>query len=487
MISIAEIIRRRCRELGPRPALSLGGADVDVVTYEQLGRYADNVCGRLRRMGVAPGSLFGLVSGELTMHIALTLALDRLGAVSVLLQDLDLARGLNLTAMLSAQDFCQVVRVNRDWLSSGGEAETSVPERPVSPDDICRIAFTSGSTGAPKAIAITRGVLAARLALFNVAARKAANEFPRLYCGFGINVSAGYRILLRTLAEGGLFCFPDPVIPRAATRIAHHGVETLMGSPYQLADIASFAERNPGSFPTLQLVTCGGSRAPGALVERVRQSVCAHIAISYASSETGPVAAGRAEELDLDRGDVGRILPGVEVEIVDEETGQPVSGTAGKVRIRSKGVVQGYYREFGRDDAHFDGGWFYPGDIGTLSSDGMLSIAGRADNVLNIGGIKTTFDALEAELAAAPAVKQAAVSSVSDHLGINRIVAYVVPAAGWSEQAFWNHCRKNLGRPFMPVKVVLLTGFPRGPGGKVDRKALPSVSGGTVYLGSTAR
>src|SRR5262249_51118036 len=136
---------------------------------------------------------------------------------------------------------------------------------------------------------------------------------------------------------------------------------------------------------------------------RLCRHVCPHVMVSYGSSEGGISAAGSVENLDLERGEVGRVLPSVQVEILDE-TGQPCIGSIGRVRVRSDAVAYPYRGDAVTPDVSFDGKWFYPGDLGILSADGVLSIMGRQDNLVNLGGVKTTIEAIEAELLAAPGV-----------------------------------------------------------------------------------
>jgi acyl-CoA synthetase (AMP-forming)/AMP-acid ligase II len=126
-------------------------------------------------------------------------------------------------------------------------------------------------------------------------------------------------------------------------------------------------------------------------------------------------------------------------------------------------------------DSRFSDGWFYPGDVGSLSPDGVLSIAGRADNVVNFGGVKTTLEFVETELSRAPAVKDLAAVATIGGQGVKRVVAFVVAAGGWSEEAFLQYCRAHVDKAFWPAKLVMLTGLPLLPNGKIDRQRLATL------------
>jgi len=479
-MNLFEQIRQRCRDKGSEPALSFGGVGPDTVSYQKLGEFVDIACARLLQLGVAPGAIYGLWQKSALMHVVLMLALERLGAAFVFLKDAAHTDALKLTAILADREAgfcpCPVLPVHVGLLTDAYQSAPSVnyTERP--PDKTCIIVFTSGSTGRPKPIACTYEKLAANLVQQDLAYGETFKRSKRRLCCIGFNVLFGYITLIRTLAEGGMVGFWDADVPRTIRRIALYKFNCLIGSPLQLAEFAACPEDPPGAFQSLEMIICAGSRLPSSLADRLRERMCRYVLNGYGSSEAGIVATAPAEQLDLDAGEVGHVVPKVQVEIVDEITGLPVIGGSGRVRIRGKGVVRSYFGEHARQDAYFDGEWFYPGDFGQVSSQGLLSISARQDGLINVGGVKTSFESIEAKLHGAPGVKDFAVVSIADDLGVNRIVTLVVPAAGWSEAAFHGYCRGKLERAFWPVKVVTRTEIPRGPSGKIDRQLLPTLT-----------
>ena len=476
-VTASDQIRLNCKRLGSEPALSLGGLGPDIISYERLGYHVDAVSARLQHLGVVPGLIYGVHYEAPVTHVVLILALERLGAVSATVRDEADCNAIELAGVFSDRRFagtrCRVTLVTGDWLFA--DPELAVPAtRAVTPDQLCRISFTSGSTGRPKPVVLTYGMRAERARNQDLAYGAALGGATRRLCSIGINTGFGYRMLVRTLCDGGLFCFPDGDVPRTARRIQMYGVQGLMGSPLQLADLASHGQANPGAFSSLKFTLCIGSRLSDALAEKLRRHVCSLVMVSYGSSEGGIAAAGSVEDLDLLRGDVGRVIASVQVEILDE-AGRPRVGSVGRIRIKSDGVAYPSIGDGTLPDANFDGDWFYPGDIGMLSADGMLSILGREDNVVNVGGVKTTSEKIEAELLAGPGVSDVAVIAMADRTGISRITAFVVPRNDWSEVAFSEYCGSRLNATIRPVKIYLLRELPRTPNGKVDRQALPAL------------
>src|SRR5215471_11688067 len=265
-----EQISQNFQRLGSERSLSMGGLGPDMISYERLCYHVHAVSARLQQAGVTAGSLYGVRYDEPLMHVALLLALERAGAATTTIREL--CDDLGLAGVFSDREMpdwgCPVIRAGRDWLSPGGDSIASVPPA-VSSDAVCRVALTSGSTGKPKMVAMTHAMLAERSINQDRAFGEIFGQAKRRLCLVGIGTMFGYRILMRTLAEGGLFCFPEADIPRTVRRIAMYGVQALLGSPLQLAQYADYAEKHPESFPSLELVVCIGSRLSPTLAEHL--------------------------------------------------------------------------------------------------------------------------------------------------------------------------------------------------------------------------
>src|SRR6185436_17629999 len=137
--------------------------------------------------------------------------------------------------------------------------------------------------------------------------------------------------------------------------------------------------------------------------------------------------------------------------------------------------ARGYFGPEAEASDAFDGDSFYSADRGSLSADGLLTLHGRESNVVNLGGPKTTLEAIEALYASVPGVREVASAVTPDHLGVDRLVAFVQPSEQWSEQAFWDHCHRTVAPDFWPSKLVVLQQLPKVATGKIDRQRLLSM------------
>ena len=124
----------------------------------------------------------------------------------------------------------------------------------------------------------------------------------------------------------------------------------------------------------------------------------------------------------------------------------------------------------------FRDGWFYPGDMGTVTQDGMLIIGGREKSVLNLGGDKINPELVEHVLSAAPGVSDAAAFAIPNALGIDEMWAAIVWRGNAADQsAVQTHCRNNLPERFQPIHYVTVAAIPRNQFGKIERRRLPDL------------
>ena len=171
----------------------------------------------------------------------------------------------------------------------------------------------------------------------------------------------------------------------------------------------------------------------------------------------------------------GDVISGRRVEVTDAEGTPRPQGGSGSVRIRASSGLLPFY-DLAEVEARKSPAFFCPGDLGSIDAQGHLVIHGREDNVINIGGTKTTPESLERTLLAAPGVQDCAITVNRDELGIQRIVAFLVPRAIWDQGAFLEFCEASIVRDLLPNKFVMLKNVPRNQNMKIDRVALAKLA-----------
>ena len=445
----------------------------EIVTYARLEHCLNNACRKTREIGVVPGTVYGLLVKDALLHLVLSLALEELGAGTMALYDLNVPKAWPFTALFSDREVGEsawpIVPVDLNWLRGDGSPMAISEVRGRSPDDICRVVPTSGSTGIPKAVVFTHRAWERRIAHLDYVFGAAA-LLKRMMCCV---VNSEYRSCVYALSRGGMYCFPDSSVESTARKISFYNVQFLSAAATTLGTILAVSHPDRKGFASLELIRTFGSHLSSKLAEKVRDTMCNRIITEYGAAETGTIAAAWAEMLDLDNGEVGFVIPGTKVDIVDAETRTSVDNGPGALRIRSVAMASGY---LGGDPARaFDGGAFYTNDLGFVSPDGRVTLQGRSTSVVNLGGDKATIERIELHYAKAPGIRELGAVPVQDALGITKIVAVIVPNDQWSEPVFWTHLRGSIPRIFWPAKLVIVPNLPRGTNGKVDRSKLESL------------
>jgi acyl-coenzyme A synthetase/AMP-(fatty) acid ligase len=218
-----------------------------------------------------------------------------------------------------------------------------------------------------------------------------------------------------------------------------------------------------------------GSNLPQALADEARRVLGPNLNVFYATTEMSGIAMGSTALLEQHDGTAGVLFPGVEVDAVDG-SGRPLpNGSVGILRMRSEGMVSGYLTEDPADraagESPFRNGWFYPGDLGSVSADGIVTVAGRAIEVMNIAGNKFQPTAIEEVALSCAGIREAAAFSVPDENGVETPWIAVVRDA--------DHRPGEVARaikarwPLMAgLQVAAGREIPRNQMGKIDRLRL---------------
>jgi acyl-CoA synthetase (AMP-forming)/AMP-acid ligase II len=260
---------------------------------------------------------------------------------------------------------------------------------------------------------------------------------------------------------------PQEAIVRIA---AQNDVHTIKGSAAQVAALVDELEAQGRTLPSVQTVIVGGTVMPPGVAARLR-TVTEGCSIfgNYGSTEAGG-AASRFYDSD-DPFDAGRILPGSQVEIVDEDDRVVPMGVVGRIRHRSAGMAQGYLGDDEATARAFRDGWFYPGDLGYLRPDGGLTLTGRESEVFNAGGVKIDPSRIDHLALESPAVKDACSFEFETASGMQQIGLALVTDDGADLDAIVAGLKAELGSA-TPTLVVRIGEIPRNQMGKPLRRTL---------------
>jgi acyl-coenzyme A synthetase/AMP-(fatty) acid ligase len=475
--SFADLVLHHAHVRPEKPAIVLADR---VVTYDMVAQGILRVEDRIRALGLPPGALVGVAIESPIRHMILAAALYRLGhptlSVGRIADVLPLAlpvavflHGPN-TPLHPGQ---RQVFVGDDWFEGERRALEGVRASAFeSSDAICRVELSSGTTGMPKPISLSVGAL--HQWLVNYYAVIGLGVWDRLLCLPGLTTSWGFSLAAHVLFGGRTMMFA-PTARDSLQMIALYGAEAMAASTQQLRDMVREQVRAPIPCASLRVILTGGSVVARALMLDASAKLCGTIVNLYGSTEAGATAFALSDRLTETDGATGYVAPWAEVEIVDEDDNRLPSGADGILRIRASCQGAPFPPDRPGGHAGFRGGWFYPGDRGHITSEGLLVLTGRTSDVINLGGVKIAPALIEDTLAQHPAVVEAAALGRTGPDGVEELIVVLVPRPPISEQAIIDWCA---ARGIAVARIVIVGELPKTASGKIQRDALRRQYGG---------
>jgi acyl-CoA synthetase (AMP-forming)/AMP-acid ligase II len=473
-VNILDPILYQCRINPALPALCAPGTPLNIVSYGRLARLIDSVAVRAQAHGLKSGMTVAILCGDPITHAVLVLGLTRLGAVTLSARDLRLPAECQIAAVITdaaqrVENAGRVIVADQSWLAAGGDVTARGATHLDAP---CRIILTSGTTGDAKGVALTHRMIFDRVALHGFAFGAALSHCSRIFCDLGPGTSLGFLFLIETLMRGGMFVFRGADASQTMQAFGLYQVDAMVASPAGLMEFLGYYEHSPAFAPPFALIITAGSLLPRPLSASVRARMGSNLMSLYGSTEASMVATAPAHVIADQPNAVGTLLPGVTVQATDA-TGRPLGpGERGLLRIRTERMATGYVGTPAHAGGAFRDGWFYPGDIGTVSTDNMLLVFGRDSAVINLGGDKLNPETIEQAMLACPGVLDAAAFSAPNTLGVEELRVAVVADGRFDEGVFREHCSRVVPPERMPSGVLRLPSLPRNAAGKLDRAQL---------------
>ncbi|WP_329284438.1 AMP-binding protein [Streptomyces sp. NBC_00691] len=477
-------------------------------TYARFGADVDRLAGSLLGSGVRKGDRVGIWAVNCAEWVLVQYATARIGAVMVTINPAyrphELAYVLNqagITLLFASQahktsDYrAMVERVRpecprlREAVYFGDPgwdaflARTPGELRPerLSCDEPVNIQYTSGTTGFPKGATLSHhnilnnGYFVGEMIAYSEQDRICV-PVPFYHC-FGMVMGN-----LAATSHGACMVIPAPSFDPAATLRAVqeerctslYGVPTMFIAELNLPDFATY------DLSSLRTGIMAGSPCPVEVMKRVVAEMnMAEVSICYGMTETSPVSTQTRRDDDLERrtGTVGRVMPHVEVKVVDPATGLTVErGTAGELCTRGYSVMLGYWDEPEKTAEAIDSGrWMHTGDLAVIRDDGYVQIVGRIKDMIIRGGENVYPREIEEFLYGYAKIADVQVVGVPDERYGEEILACVIPrdpADPPTLEDVTAFCRDRLAHYKIPRRVEILTEFPMTVSGKVRKVEL---------------
>ena len=457
-------------------AVCIPGTHYAAVSYGRLERFVNNVGCRALSAGLKRGDVVAVVTNDPVFHLALVLGLTRIGIATLSTGARHLPGEFRIDAVIAdnPDDFRNVGRVliaDTTWTMGAGHAPAVATDADYGGGPApARIVLTSGTTGDPKAVSLSHEMMLRRLQAYDAAFGNVVPTCSRTFLDLGLTASFGYTWALHILARGGAIFLrgSDPAETMQAFEL--YNVQCMIAAPSGVSEFLDYYERSPDFRCPFAVMLASGSLLSRSLSERVRARMCTNLMATYGSTEISPVAVAAAHRIAHVDGAVGYVAPWVQVQAVDNDHRPLRPGEEGLIRMRGHTCVDGYWGKSTDSEAIFRDGWFYPGDIGTITDDRLLIIAGRQQAVINVGGNKVSPETIEAAIGSFPGVIHCGVFTRTDELGIDRVWAIVTSNDNLDLDAVRVHCARTLAALFVPVKISASAEHPTQRHGQAGSK-----------------
>lgn len=473
------------------------------MTYRDVADRVSQLCGAFSEIGIARGSGLMVLSGNVAEALLVAVAARMVGGWHGALHPMGSAsdHGFIVTdsearALVFDPTYEEQVAEllhhvpNLQHVFSLGPASTgddllaaadrhpvrelvAVPEA----DDLCTLGYSGGTTGQPKGV---------------MQSHRTVVEMTKLIC-LGWQLPPEIRFLAATpishasaclvlpaWLQGGTVVLQERFEPESFCRIVDEEQITLTFLvPTMLYALLDHPATSTARLSSLQTVMYGAApMAPTRLREALDAFGPIFVQLYGQAEAPATVTTLRKEEHDLDRpelfGSCGKPLPGVSVELHDDDDNVVPDGEVGEICVRGTIVTDGYWKRPELTTETFRNGWLHTGDMATRDADGYLYIVDRKKDMIISGGFNVFPREVEDALISHPDVAMAAVIGIPDERWGEAVTALVVARPGThpDPHELIELVRERKGPVYAPKSLEIVDALPLTGIGKADRKAI---------------
>jgi benzoate-CoA ligase len=493
------------------------------LSYTQLWDRVRRTAAGLRAIGVQPEQRILMVMSDSPHFVVVYLAALRVGAIPVPVSTMlradgiaELLRDSRARYLAVTSEFAAAAESAVQWASTGAAPElagvladhpvsasvpvyllddlaTSAPDDFVydtSPDSPAFWLYTSGTTGTPKGAMHRHGSVQVVCETYGdqvlgIRPGDRCLSAAKAFFAYGLGNSVLFPL---SVGAAGVLLPPPSRPDLIAETAAKYGATLFFGGPTFFANMLR-GGMQPDALAGIRLAASAGEALPAALYARwtghfgidiidgIGMTEMLHIFLSNAPGAVRP-------------GTTGVAVPGYDLKLVDEETGQVIAehDRAGTLFVRGASAATGYWARYDASRLVFQGEWLRTGDTYVRDADGYYACLGRTGDMIKASGIWVSPMEVESRLLAHPAVAQAVVVGALDTDSLEKPVAYVLraPGATVTEAELIEHCRQGLPSFKRPRAVVFTESFPTTATGKIRRVELRAMAAGVLRPGNPA-
>jgi long-chain acyl-CoA synthetase len=494
-MNLAELVLSRAREAGDTIAVQMGRKRL---TYAEFVCESERVASGLRELGIRRGDRVMMFSENTIEYLVAYLATARLGAIftpihaSFQVSELEyvLANATPSAVIAQAALWKRLERCGEEHLPSVrvvvgpargelipfeeiGRTSAPVGVEPVEADAPVLICYTSGTTDRPHPVT-----------------RSHANEIwnARTYARVWDFQAADRALVtlplswvwgLSTLAQALLFSGSTVILHKefeaaaALAEIESSRISLFTGTMSMYTALLGELGRHSYDLSSLRRLYRGGEPINNEVVKALESRIGVRLSDGYATTEAAPIiAVDPVHDLDAPVGAAGRLVPGAEIRIVDEQGDDVPVGEVGEAWLGGPGIMLGYWNEPEITAERLTpDGWFRSGDLLLEGDNGYYFVVGRSADIIIRNGAKIAPAEVEAALNSLSGIRDSVAVGVPDDEFGESIVAFVLldPGCIMSADDVYDLLSDRIARFKLPSLIQFVDELPVRRNEKRDR------------------
>ncbi len=450
-------------------------------TYKALVKMADKLACNLQHYGIKKGDVVAFQLKNSPEQCALMIAIGICGGVmlpinyktkaTIVYKEIDY---LDVRTCIGNQDSelpPGATRLSLESLMENCDDETRDFRRvTISADAPYLISQSSGTTGSPKYFVSSHEIV------LDNAPKDGTPRWGRHYMNMPMGDAWGCTDCLALMYIGATIVLPqEKNLTAIAAEIKEKNISTLALLPWQLRLYLKQAKPGEMLFPGVSFLETGGSTLTLSEKEQVMAKITPHLYDSYDTTEFPFVSMAGPSDHSKKPGTVGRVVEGIEVQVVDHNHHPLDPGCTGLLRFRTTPMIREYLNNPDATARSFRDGWFYPMDVGYLDEDGYLFLTGRSDDKINCLGAKFYPVEVERILLTYPGIEEAIVFGWPHTIKGEVAAAAYVSTEPLDDREIISFCKSRLKKYMVPRYYIRLEFIPRNQNGKVELRAIKAM------------
>ncbi|WP_445475251.1 class I adenylate-forming enzyme family protein [Methanococcoides methylutens] len=340
-------------------------------------------------------------------------------------------------------------------------------------NDLLRLVmYTSGTTGTPKGVMLSDENLIANansiIEVLSITPEDKAAQVISPHHAFGNSIINSQMVAGGSIKIGGL------TFLESTFKLIESGVTIFYGVPSTYRILLKYPSSFQRSFKNVRLAASAGGAMEIEIVEKIKQlNDRIEIIPMYGQTEaTARLSYLPSADLEKYPDTIGRPIPGVELDVVDDSRKPVGPGITGELIARGRNILIGYLNDKEATRKKIIDGWMYTGDLAQKLPNGYFKLLGRKDDLIKVADHRINPREVEKYIGKNNEVSDVFVVPVDHEYMGNAISLMVIPTPDTEVETLYTFCRKNLPGFLCPLEIILIENLPLSKSGKISNRSI---------------